>query len=38
MDDFSAIPMVATSVHSLITFVNDIFNRCQIVLNQNGGF
>ena len=38
MDDFHAIIMVATSIYSLITFVNIFFNECKIVLNQCGGF
>ncbi len=38
MNDFSTIHMVATSVYLIITFVNNIFNECQILLDKNGGF
>jgi hypothetical protein len=38
MDDFSEIPMVAISVHSIIVFVNNFVNECKIVLDQCGGF
>ena len=38
MDDFSAIPMVATSVYLLISYVNNFVNDCKIVLDQCGGF
>jgi hypothetical protein len=38
MNDFSAIPMVANSMYSIITFVNNIFNDLQVVLDEYGGF
>ena len=38
MDDFSATSMVAKSVFSIIRFVNNIFNDCQILLDEYGGY
>jgi hypothetical protein len=38
MDDFSAIPMVANSICSIIKFVNNIFNDLQVLLDEYGGF
>lgn len=38
MDNFSEMPMIATSVYLLIGFVNNIFNEFQILLDKNGGF
>jgi hypothetical protein len=38
MNDFSAIPMVANSMYSIITFVNIFFNDLQVVLDEYGGF
>lgn len=38
MDDFSATTMVATSVYSLISYMNNFVNECKTVLDQCGGF
>jgi hypothetical protein len=38
MDDFSAINMVATSVYSLISYMNNFANECKMILDQCGGF
>ena len=38
MDDFSAIPMVANSMCSIIKFVNNFFNNLQTILDEYGGF
>jgi len=38
MDDFSAMPMVANSMCSIIKFVNNIFNNLQTVIDEYGGF